>query len=103
MNQCWRTQLAVIGIEGLPTDIASAGNVIYKGMKFRCSMRIPAHLKSEEIVKTLREKLTAAGPETYGALIEFECDDFGDGFDAPDLPVDIKTQLNEAADEVFGK
>jgi len=47
---CWRSQLAVIGVEGLPTDIASAGNVIYKGMKFRCSMRIPAHLSSEKIV-----------------------------------------------------
>jgi hypothetical protein len=46
INNFWRSQLAVIGIEGLPTNIASAGNVIYKDMKFRCSMRIPPQLSS---------------------------------------------------------
>ena len=30
INNFWRSQLAVIGIEGLPTNIASAGNVIYR-------------------------------------------------------------------------
>ena len=102
LNQCWRSQISVIGVEGLPTDIASAGNVIYKGMKFRCSMRIPAHLSSDHIVQTLREKLTAAGPETFGAILEFDCLDSGDGFDAPDLPAELKTPLNDASNEVFG-
>ena len=65
-------------------------------------MRIPAHLSSQKVVDTLKEKLTASGPETFGAVLEFECLDFGDGFDAPDLPQDLKAYLNEASDEVFG-
>lgn len=88
-------------MEGLPADIASAGNVIYKGMKFRMSMRIPPRISSKFVVDTLREKLTAPGPETFGAKIEFECLDSGDGFDAPDLPAELKSQLNEATAEVF--
>ena len=54
-------------------------------------MRIPAHLSSTKIVSILKEKLTAPGPETFGALLEFECLDSGDGFDAPDLPKDLKS------------
>ena len=65
-------------------------------------MRIPAHLSSDKVVQTLKEKLTESGPETFGALLEFECLDSGDGFDAPDLPAELKTPLNDASDEVFG-
>ena len=60
-------------------------------MKFRCSLRIPPHISAKYVVDTLREKLTAEGPETFGAKIEFTCDDAGDGFDAPDLPEALKT------------
>lgn len=55
INSFWRSQLAVIGVEGVPTDINSAGNVIYKDMKFRCSMRIPPHISAKFVVDTLRE------------------------------------------------
>lgn len=101
-NNAWRTQLAVIGIEGLPSDLSAAGNAIYKGLKFRCSMRIPPHLKNEKVCEILKEKITANGPDTFGAQIEFEVIDANDGFDAPDLPVNIKTGLQKAIDEVFG-
>ena len=101
INSFWRSQLSIIGIEGLPTDINSAGNVIYKEMKLRCSMRIPPRISAKFVVDTLREKLTAEGPDTFGAKIEFTCVDAGDGFDAPDLPPALKAQLNEATAEVF--
>lgn len=80
----------------MPTSIASAGNVIYKDMKFRCSMRIPPQLSSKMVVETLKEKLTAAGDDTFGAKIEFTVLDAGDGFDAPDLPEHFKKPLNSA-------
>ena len=54
------------------------------------------------VVETLREKLTASGDDTFGAKIEFEVLDAGDGFDAPDLPENLKTCLNSATKEVFG-
>ena len=57
----------------MPTDVNSAGNVIYKGMRFRCSMRIPPHMSAKEVVKNLKKKLMKPGPETFGAKIEFEC------------------------------
>lgn len=88
-------------MEGLPADINSAGNCLYKSMKFRLSMRIPPGISHTFVVDTLREKLTAAGPETFGAKIEFDLLDSGDGFDAPDLPATLKNQLNEATAEVF--
>lgn len=65
-------------------------------------MRIPPHVSAKFVVDTLREKLTADGPDTFGAKIEFTCLDAGDGFDAPDLPPALKTWLNEATAEVFG-
>ena len=103
INNFWRSQLAVIGIEGLPTNIASAGNVIYKDIKFRCSLRIPPQLSSQKVVEILKEKLTAEGEDTFGAKIELEVLDAGDGFDAPDLPEPLKGFLNQATQEVFGQ
>lgn len=53
LNNFWRSQLAVIGIEGLPSDLSSAGNVLYKEAKFRCSMRIPPRLSAKEVGQKL--------------------------------------------------
>jgi hypothetical protein len=40
LNNWWRPQLTVIGIEGLPSNLSMAGNAIVKELKFRCSMRL---------------------------------------------------------------
>ena len=79
----------------MPLNIASAGNVLYKQMKFRCSMRIPPGLSSKYVVDTLKTKLEAPGDETFGAVIEFTLIDGNDGFDAPDLPPFLKTCLRD--------
>mmetsp|Transcript_18904 Transcript_18904/g.32273 ORF Transcript_18904/g.32273 Transcript_18904/m.32273 type:complete len:259 (-) Transcript_18904:47-823(-) len=102
-NNFWRSQLAVIGMEGLPSNLDSAGNVIYKGMKFRCSLRLPPRLNSTEVVDKLKKVIEAPGDEYFGASVKFECIDSADGFDAPDLPANLKTSLNEANAEVFGE
>jgi acetylornithine deacetylase/succinyl-diaminopimelate desuccinylase-like protein len=86
----------------MPLNIASAGNVLYKQMKFRCSMRIPPGLSSKYVVDTLKTKLEAPGDETFGAVIEFTLIDGNDGFDAPDLPPFLKTCLESATRDVFG-
>lgn len=64
-------------------------------------MRIPPRLSSKKCVEILEEKLTAQGDDTFGAQIQFECLDAGDGFDAPDLPAELKRCLNEATAEIF--
>lgn len=70
-------------------------------MKFRLSLRIPPKLQSTTVAKILEEKLTAPGPETFGAKIEFELVDAGDGFDAPDLPEKFKKALEDSTKLIF--
>ena len=44
LGQWWKPTLSVIGIEGLPTDLNTAGNVVYKQLKYRMSVRTaPTH------------------------------------------------------------
>ena len=64
-------------------------------------MRIPPGLKSKQVIEVLRQKFEAPGDELFGAEVIFECTDYGDGFDAPDLPSHFKDPLNEAVAEVF--
>ena len=40
LNNWWRPQLTVIGMEGLPTNLSMAGNAIIKDLKLRLSMRL---------------------------------------------------------------
>ena len=72
INNHWKSQLTVLGVEGLPADIASAGNVLYKEMKFRCSLRIPPGMKGTDAAEILQKHLTYASPDTFGAEIEFK-------------------------------
>jgi acetylornithine deacetylase/succinyl-diaminopimelate desuccinylase-like protein len=71
-------------------------------MKLRCSLRIPPLLSSKDVVAKLEEKFTQPGDDTFGAKVEFTVVDLGDGFDAPDLPDNLKSCLNAATEEVFG-
>lgn len=44
LSQWWKPTLTVIGVEGMPSDLALAGNVVYKELKYRLSMRTgPIH------------------------------------------------------------
>ena len=56
LNEWWRPALTVIGIEGLPLDIQTAGNVSYNYIKYRMSLRTPP----DENLDTLAEKLRVA-------------------------------------------
>lgn len=100
LNSYWKSQLAMIGVEGLPS-ISNAGNVLVKEIKARYSMRLPPTLSSQEVGDKLKAILTAEGPETFGAKIDFEMVDNADGFDAPDLPKNIAQTLDEATAEIF--
>lgn len=95
LNNWWRPQLTVIGMEGLPSNLAMAGNAIVKSLKFRLSMRLAPTHKGDDIVKLLQKHfLETEQDDTFGAKIEFDVVDVGDGFSAPDLPTDLKSKLN---------
>ena len=46
--------MSVIGLEGLPSDLNAAGNVVYKGLKIRCSMRVPPRMKAAEVGEKIK-------------------------------------------------
>lgn len=98
LNQWWRPTLNVIGIEGLPSDLAKAGNVCYSQIKYRLSMRTSPNQDCEDLAQKLEAAFSSvAKEEIFGAKVEFNIVDKGNGFCAPDLPADIKSVLFKSA------
>lgn len=104
LNNWWRPQLSVIGMEGLPTNLAMAGNAIVKDLKLRLSMRLAPTQNGEQTVKRLKELLVdEQRDDTFGAKISLEVVDVADGFCAPEFSEDLKNVVFESTKEVFGK
>ena len=92
----------MIGIEGLPSDLSKAGNVVYSKLKYRLSMRTAPNQDTEVLAELLKKAFTEAPvEETFGAKVEFEIVDKGNGFCAPDLPEDIKSVVYQSSKDVF--
>jgi len=104
LNNWWRPQLSVIGMQGLPTDLAMAGNAIVKELKLRLSMRLAPTQKGADVEKRLRQLLVEEQrDETFGAKISLEVVDIGDGFCAPEMDDNLKKIVFESTNEVFNK
>lgn len=99
INNFWRPTLSVTGFEGLP-NFEKAGNVIYKELKLRCSLRLPPTLNSAKAAEIVKAKLTEAEP--YNSQVEVSIAGAGNGFDAPKLPEELENKFNEAHKTVFG-
>ena len=83
--------MTVIGIEGMPSELNTAGNVVHKDLKLRLSMRTAPNCDCEALVEQLRRVITEAPEEvTFGARVEFEVFDIGKGFCAPELPQEMR-------------
>lgn len=102
LNNWWRPQLSVIGMKGLPTDLSMAGNAIVKELTLRVSMRLAPTQKGEEVAARLKE-IFKGGEETFGAKIDFDVVDIGDGFCAPELKDDLKEAVFKSTQEVFSQ
>ena len=86
----WRPTLAVIGLQGLPSELAKAGNVVHKDIKVRMSMRTaPTHKATELEVLIKQALLEAPLSVTKGAKITVDNFDLADGFCAPNLPQEV--------------
>ena len=99
----WKPSLSIIGVAGMPNNLAQAGNVIYKDLTLRCSVRLAPTSNGMEMNKLLEEELTKETNDCFQAKLEYTLLDVGDGFSAPDLPADVKTKLNTATAQVFGE
>ncbi len=95
LSQWWKPTLTVIGIEGMPSDLALAGNVVYKELKYRLSLRTGPIHDCGELTEQLRKAFEEAPQSvSYGAKVEFEVVDKGNGFLAPDLPENVERAVN---------
>ena len=90
-------------MQGLPTDLALAGNAIAKQIKLRLSMRLAPTQKGLDVAKRLKELFEEERADTFGAKVSFEVVDIGDGFCAPELDSEMKQMVYEATKEVFGR
>ena len=87
LSQWWKPTLTVIGINGLPSDLNSAGNVVYKELTFKISIRTGPTQDCDDMLVKLRKAFLEAPPEmTYNAKIDIDNIEKGNGFCAPDLP-----------------
>jgi acetylornithine deacetylase/succinyl-diaminopimelate desuccinylase-like protein len=99
LNRTWRPQLAVIGIDGLPTPI-DAGNVLLPSTVAKLSLRLPPTLDPEtagDRVRTLLEK-----DPPYGARVDYQPGQNAAGWNAPALSPWLEQSLAHASEAAFG-
>jgi acetylornithine deacetylase/succinyl-diaminopimelate desuccinylase-like protein len=86
----------------MPSDLAKAGNTIYKELKLKCSIRLPPTAKGAKVNELLKKTLEEPSADTFGAKLEYTLVDVVEGCTAADLPVALLNNLHAATKEVFG-
>jgi acetylornithine deacetylase/succinyl-diaminopimelate desuccinylase-like protein len=99
LNRTWRPQLAVIGIDGLPSP-SDAGNVLLPYTRAQLSLRLPPTLDAESASAGLRALLQKDPP--YGAHVEFALGSSATGWNAPALAPWLEQSLARASAAAFG-
>ncbi len=99
LNRSWRPQLAVIGMEGLPSP-TDAGNVLLPGVTAVLSLRLPPTLDADQASAVVKQVLEASPP--YGATVRFELDRATRGWNAPGLLPWLERALDRASRAAFG-
>src|SRR5260221_7720842 len=99
LNRTWRPQLAVTGIEGLPS-LPNAGNVLLPYTTTKLSLRLPPTLDGVAALGIVRKVLEADPP--YGATVSFESDKASTGWNAPSLSPWLERSLSRASESAFG-
>jgi acetylornithine deacetylase/succinyl-diaminopimelate desuccinylase-like protein len=99
LNRTWRPQLAIIGIDGLPSP-GDAGNVLLPYTRAQLSLRLPPTLDGEAAGALLRALLEKDPP--YGAHAEFDPGASATGWNAPPLAPWLEESLARASQATFG-
>ena len=99
LNRTWRPQLAVIGIDGLPSP-GDAGNVLLPYTRAQLSLRLPPTLDAEGAGKALRLLLETDPP--YGAHVGFDRGSSATGWHAPAVAPWLEQSLARASQVTFG-
>lgn len=99
LNRTWRPQLAVTGIDGLPTPV-NAGNVLLPFTAGKLSLRLPPTLDAAKAGDALLAVLKKNPP--YGARVDFEIESSAAGWDAPPLSPWLEQSLARSSELAFG-
>jgi acetylornithine deacetylase/succinyl-diaminopimelate desuccinylase-like protein len=99
LNRTWRPQLAVIGMDGLPSP-SSGGNVLLPYTRAQLSLRLPPTLDAEGAGAALRILLEKDPP--YGAHVGFDLGPSATGWHAPAVAPWLEQSLARASQVTFG-
>ena len=99
LNRTWRPQLAITGIDGLPSPV-DAGNVLLPSTVAKLSLRLPPTLDGTRASETVRALLEKDSP--YGAHVTYQLESSAGGWHAPALSPWLEQSLARASDTVFG-
>jgi acetylornithine deacetylase/succinyl-diaminopimelate desuccinylase-like protein len=99
LNRTWRPQLAVIGMDGLPTP-QNAGNVLLPYATARLSLRLPPTLPGADAGQTLKQLLEDSPP--YNSDVRFDGAESASGWNAPALSLWLEEAVVRASKAAFG-
>lgn len=99
LNRTWRPQLAIVGIEGLPS-LQNAGNVLLPYTTAKISLRLPPTLDGEKATALIARLFEDDPPA--GAEVQFEADSAARGWNAPSLSPWLERSLARAGQAAFG-
>ena len=99
LNQAWRPQLAVTGLDGLPA-VADAAAVMQPAIALRLSLRLPPVVDPVAASQRLRTLLETEPP--YGSKVAFEVGLVSPGWHAPAVAPWLAAALDEASHRTFG-
>ncbi len=99
LNRTWRPQLAVIGMDGVPTS-ANAGNVMLPFVSAKLSLRLPPTLSGPQASALMKRLLEQAPP--YGCSVSFSGNDSATGWNAPALSPWLEEAVVKASKTAFG-
>jgi acetylornithine deacetylase/succinyl-diaminopimelate desuccinylase-like protein len=99
LNQTWRPQLAITGIDGLP-GVADAAAVMQPVTALKLSLRLPPIVDPEAAGQRMKEILEADPP--YGCEVSFAIDLLSPGWHAPAVAPWLAASLDDASGQAFG-
>ncbi|HEX4596462.1 MAG TPA: M20/M25/M40 family metallo-hydrolase [Burkholderiaceae bacterium] len=99
LNRSWKATLSVIGAAGLPA-LKEGGNVLRPGTALKLSVRLPPTVDAERAAQRLKQVLETDPP--YGARVQFDLENAGSGWNAPQTAPWLKDALQRASHEAFG-
>ncbi|MDR0454828.1 MAG: M20/M25/M40 family metallo-hydrolase [Deferribacteraceae bacterium] len=99
LNNTWRAQLSVTGIQGLPVSHESAGNVLLPYTRVKLSLRLPPVMNAETTAKAVIKELTDNPP--YNAVVSVSEVDPNNGWATPALAPWLEKAFNDASIRFF--